>query len=71
MAHKKRKRPQGEKKLLEILGQAGRPLLLQEVLKLLRLSRSRAPGCRRAWIASWPGGTWSSSKGSASGSPTR
>ena len=38
MAHKKRKRPQGEKKLLEILGQAGRPLLLQEVLKLLRLS---------------------------------
>jgi ribonuclease R len=38
MARKKRKRPPGEKKLLEILGQAGRPLLLQEVLKLLQIS---------------------------------
>ncbi len=45
MARKKRKRPQGEKKLLEILGQAGRPLLLQEVLKLLRLSPEQG-----AWV---------------------
>ena len=45
MARRKRKRPQGEKKLLEILGQAGRPLLLQEVLKLLDLSPEQG-----AWV---------------------
>ena len=45
MARRKRKRPQGEKKLLEILGQAGRPLLLQEVLKLLSLSPEQG-----AWV---------------------
>ena len=45
MARRKRKRPQGEKKLLEMLGQAGRPLLLQEVLKLLSLSPEQG-----AWV---------------------
>ena len=38
MARKKRKRPPGEKRLLEALGQAGRPLLLQEVQELLTIT---------------------------------
>ena len=37
MTRKKRKRPPGEKKLLEVLGQAGRPLLLKEVQELLAI----------------------------------
>ena len=42
MARKKRKRPPGEKKLLEVLGQAGRPLLLREVRELLGLPPEQA-----------------------------
>ena len=36
MARKKRKRPPGEKKLLDVFVRAGRPLLLGEVLDLLQ-----------------------------------
>jgi ribonuclease R len=45
MARKKRKRPPGEKKLLTVLGQAGRPLLLREVRELLDL-----PPEQTAWV---------------------
>jgi ribonuclease R len=45
MARKKRKRPPGEKRLLEILGQAGRPLLLPEIQKLLKISPDQG-----AWV---------------------
>ncbi|MGQ9688176.1 MAG: ribonuclease R [Desulfobaccales bacterium] len=38
MSRKKRKRPPGEKKLLSVLSQAGRPLLLPEILGLLHPS---------------------------------
>jgi len=42
MSRKKRKRPPGEKKLMEVLGQAGRPLLLREVRELLGLPPEQA-----------------------------
>ncbi|MFZ2089971.1 MAG: ribonuclease R [Desulfobaccales bacterium] len=45
MARKKRKRPPGEKRLLEVLSQAGRPLLLQEVQELLHIAPDQA-----AWV---------------------
>jgi ribonuclease R len=45
MARKKRKRPPGERRLLEVLGQAGRPLLLHEIQKLLSLPPEQA-----AWV---------------------
>jgi len=45
LSPKKRKRPQGEKKLLAVLGQAGRPLLLKEVQELLGL-----PSEQGAWV---------------------
>jgi ribonuclease R len=45
MSRKKRKRPPGEKKLLAVLGQAGRPLLLREVRELLDL-----PPEQTAWV---------------------
>jgi ribonuclease R len=41
MARRKRKRPPGEKKLLDILGQAGRPLLLREIQELLGLPKEQ------------------------------
>ncbi len=45
MARKKRKRPPGEKRLLEVLGQAGRPLLLKELQELLHIPPDQA-----AWV---------------------
>lgn len=42
MSRKKRKRPPGEKKLLNVLSQAGRPLLLPEVRELLDLPEDQA-----------------------------
>ena len=45
MARRKRKRPPGEKRLLEILGEAGRPLLLSEIQKLLKISPDQG-----AWV---------------------
>jgi len=41
MARKKRKRPPGEKKLLDVFVRAGRPLLLREVLDLLQLPKDQ------------------------------
>jgi len=45
MSRKKRKRPSGEKKLLALFSQAGRPLLLKEVQALLNL-----PPDQTAWV---------------------
>jgi ribonuclease R len=45
MSRKKRKRPPGEKKLLTILTQAGRPLLLSEVQELLDI-----PADQSQWV---------------------
>ena len=42
MARKKRKRPPGEKRLLEVFRRAGRPLLLSEVLGLLQVPPDQA-----------------------------
>lgn len=41
MARKKRKRPPGEKKLLDVFVRAGRPLLLREVQELLGLPKEQ------------------------------
>ncbi len=43
MSRKKRKRPPREKRLLTVLGQAGRPLLLQEIQELLDIAPEQAP----------------------------
>ncbi len=42
MSRKKRKRPTGEKKIIEVLSRAGRPLLFQEVRELLDLQPEQA-----------------------------
>ncbi len=42
MSRKKRKRPTGEKKIIEVLSRAGRPLLFQEVRELLDLPPEQA-----------------------------
>jgi ribonuclease R len=42
MSRKKRKRPPGEKRLLTVLGQAGRPLLLKEIQELLDIPADKA-----------------------------
>jgi ribonuclease R len=42
MSRKKRKRPPGEKRLLTVLGQAGRPLLLVEIQELLDIPADQA-----------------------------